>query len=476
MAGAAMLRTLGRVALVGACAGVGLGVGLGADWSAMAQNSTATTANAPPRLVFDVSTTLDADSNRNLSRVAPDKSLRFGTQIGFAFDSRTRLDQLQISGSGLFRENFRGLATGSGLQQPRLRFAYARDTGNAKLSVTASRSQSDVDGFDTALLPDGTLATGIPRSGTVTDQVLGLSLQTGVNDPVGFILSVSESRRDYSQTTDPAVFDTARQSLSFTTRLTVSPQTRVDLVLATAETEDDNLTQTNRRDRSVSVRLDQALSPILTLQTAVGYSQNTRDALVLGLPVRQQSEGLFGQVGFSLQRPNGTASVSLDSARDVSGVRNTFSVGRNLDLAGGGELAADLGLTARSGGDADLVGSLRYLHPLPTGQITASLDRSVTLDAANADVTATRLALSYTYEITEISQLSFSADYSETSSAAIGGTDTTRTALRATYTRDLTPDWQLDTGVHYRELRDNAGRASSNSVFVTVRRSFIALP
>lgn len=439
-------------------------------WLAMAQTA------PPPKLVFDVATTLDADSNRSLNRVDPDSSLRLDTRLGFAFDSRTRTDQLQFSGSGLLRLDSGGASLGSGLQEPRLRFAYARDTGNAKLSATASYSQLDVNGFDALLLPDGTLGSDIARNGTVTDSALGLSLQTGVNDPIGFILSANASRRDYSQTTDPDVYDSRRQALDFTTRLTLSPLTRIDLNFGYAEARDETVARATRTDRSGSIRLDQALSPILNLQSEIGYSRNQRDSTVLGLPVAETSEGLFGQVGLSLKQPNGTASVTLSSARDVGGLRNTLRFGRDLDLPRGGKLAVDLGVSAREGDDAALVGSLRYSEPLPSGQIEARLDRSVTLDANNDDVTATRLGLTYSHEINALSRLSLSADIGRTSTDGAAANTTTRSAFRASYTRDLTQDWSLETGYQYRDRSDDGGRADSNSVFVTVKRKFTAWP
>ncbi len=469
----AIARRPGRTAAAGSglAGAAGLVAALVTGWPALAQD-------APPRLAFDVSTTFNADSNRTLSVTAPQADARLDTRLGFTFDSRTRTDQLQLSASGLLRLTTQqtGTTTQSGLQDPRLRFAYARDTGNARLSANASFTVADVNLNDVFLLPDGTLGGTIPRAGSVTNSAAGLSVQTGVNDPIGFLLTASASSRAYSDTTDPNVFDSRRASLRFTTRLTPSPRTRIDLNLAYALSEDDNATGVRRNDRSVSVRLDQALSPLLTLQTEIGYSQNTRDETILGLPVRTEAQGLFGQIGLSLQRPNGTVSLTFASQRDTVGPRNSLRLGRSLDLASGGTLAAEVGLTGRPGGQTYVIGSLRYSDPLPTGRIEARVERSVTLDANNADVTATRVGVSYAHEINDLSRFNLSADFGQTSTAAAVPNDVTSRSFRATYSRALTPDWNLETGYQYRDRQDNAGLASSNSVFLTVGRRFTAWP
>lgn len=467
----------GTAGLLGRTAAAGAGfVGLVVAWAAFAQGRDSGRDAAPPRLVFDLSSTLRADSNRSLDAADPDPGARLDTRLGFTLDTRTRTDRLLVSGSALLRLSSgeeTASDTGSGLQEPRLRLAYDRDTGNAKLSLSASYALSDVNLTDTLFLPDGSPGERVARDGTVADSALTFSLHTGVNDPLGFILSASASRRDYEETSDPDVSDSRRRALDLTARLTLSPDTRIDLNLGYRHSEDDNATLTRRTDRSVSLRLGRALSPVASLQAEIGYSRNRRDQVVLGLPVTETADGAFGLVGLSLARPNGTASVTLSSQRDIEGLRNSLRFGRSLELARGGELAADIGISARPGGDPQLVGSLRYAEPLPSGRIEARLERSVSLDADGEDVTATRLALAWNHELTAVSRLGLSADYSRSSADA----DTvTRRSLRASWSRELTPDWSLEAGIQYRDREDDAGTARSSAVFVTIGRRFVGWP
>ena len=492
--------------------------------SQIAGSQTARDRNAPPRLVFSVSSTLGGDSNRSLRRSDPKASARLDTSVGLAFDSRTRIEQLQLSATGLLRFSKgddgartgtlatagpnagrgrgRDPATGSGFREPRLRFAYGRDTGNANLSATGSYTRSEVSLTDGALLlPDGTLADRIARDGTTSTTALGLAIQTGVNDPIGFLLSGNATKRSYSDTTDPNVFDTTRRSFSFTTRLTPDALTRIDLGLGYDRRDDTSVaglvpqvlpgplggapfvpgpplgtaTGNDRTDERASVTVTRALTPILTLDASLGYSRDRSDRSLRGQPDLRRSSGLFGQVGLDLARPNGTASARFATQRDSIGVRHTLSVGRSLETARGGTLGADLGASARPGGGTPkLIGTLRFAEPLPTGSVEARLDRSVQLDSNDQDVTPTRLALSLGHDITDLSRLTFGTDYSRVDAPTTGVVS--RRTLRAAYARDLTRDWSLETGYQYRDLKDSNGRARSNSVFVTIGRKITLWP
>ena len=318
----------------------------------------------------------------------------------------------------------------------------------------------------------------VPVTGTVSDTSIAGKIQTGVRDPIGFILSASEYRRNYSAQTDTGVYDSRRQALSFTTRLTPSERTVIDLNVRENREDNDNVLATQRRSRNASVGLRQDVSAILSLQAELGYGWNTTDQTVFGLPFTRRSDGVYGQAAFSLDRPNGNASLIVSADRDSEGVRNALRVGRSFTLPGGDRFDGDLGVSARSGGSARLVGSMRYAKALPTGRLEARFDRGVSLNANNVDVASTLVGLTLSHEISAVSDLSVRADYSRTDGGTLGGVTNaaSRQAIRASYTRDLTRDWSLETGYQYRHLKDGSSRsASSNSVFLTIGRTFVAL-
>ena len=527
MSPGAVRRHLGRTA----CAGVA-GAGVVVACAAFAQSSG---GDAPPRLTLKLSSTLSADSNRSLSAANPDPGGRLDTNLGFRFDTRSRVDRLQVYADSIYRF---GTATtnsqiGNGLQQPKLRFGYARNTGNANLSLIASYQRSDVNRFLTQTLPGstalspavnpaltGALATDplvtdplandplaidplapatlvpgqpassalitdlpgvgsqVPVTGTVADTSVAGTLQTGVHDPIGFILSASKYRRHYSAQTDSSVYDTRRQALSFTTRLSPSALTAIDLNVRENREENDNILATQRRSRNASVGLRQAVSPVLSLQAELGYGWNTTDQTVFGRQRSRRSDGIFGQAAFSLDRPNGSASLILSADRDSQGSRNSVRVGRIFTLPGGDRFDGDLGLSARSGGSPQLVGGVRYAKALPAGRIEARFNRGISLNANDVNVASTLVGLTISHEISAVSDLELRADYSRTNGGTVGGVTNTasRQSLRASYVRDLTPDWSLETGYQYRRLNDGASRtANSNSVFLTIGRSFVAL-
>ena len=177
------------------------------------------------------------------------------------------------------------------------------------------------------------------------------------------------------------------------------------------------------------------------------------------------------------QEPLKAAFMYVGPVGDL-GWSNALRVGRSFTLPGGDRFDGDLGVSARSGGSARLVGSMRYAKALPTGRLEARFDRGVSLNANNVDVASTLVGLTLSHEISAVSDLSVRADYSRTDGGTLGGVTNaaSRQAIRASYSRDLTRDWSLETGYQYRHLRDGSSRsASSNSVFLTIGRTFVAL-
>ena len=239
---------------------------------------------------------------------------------------------------------------------------------------------------------------------------------------------------------------------------------------------DSNVLATRRRTTGVGVTLRRDLSPALNLEATVGYSRAETTQTTLAAP--QVSAGATGAVSLTRTLPNGTASVSLSADRDSVGIRNTLSFGRALKTARGDTLAAELGLAARPGHDPQVVGTLRYDAKLPDAGFTASLDRSVSLNADNVDVAYTHVGLGYTHAVTALADLGLSLDWSRAGGAGFGtyaGTD--RKTLSVTYSHDLPRDWRFTAGYQYR--RQNAsgtGAANSGTAFVTLGRDFTLWP
>lgn len=432
----------------------------------------ALTQDLPPRLVLNLGSSLTYDDNPDLSPAGSDPRLAFDTTLGLTLNSTTRDQSFALGLTGLARLDSAGLD----LRDPAATLAYGRTGADSRLSVNLAYRQSDVDLFEPLSEAEGGLAgDGLATTGTVTSQSARLSFATGLKAPLGLDLAANVSARDYSETTDPDVFDSTSQSLTLGVHLRLPAAGReISLTASRSASDYDDIFQTSRTGSTLSLSLSQSLRPDLTLQATLG--QGDAASRIFGV-VTSQSSGLTGSLGLQATLANGTAGVSLDLARDAVGPRQTLNLTRSLDLPKG-TLAAELGLTSRAGQEGQIVGRLSYGIDLPTDSFTVSLSRAVALNTSNQDVANTRLGVDYQHDITAQSRLGLSFDLADTGSGGSAGVaGSLRQTVTASYAQDLAADWQLTAGYTFRSLdTSTADRASGNSVFLTISRKFTLRP
>ena len=432
----------------------------------------------PPRLVFDLGSSLSYDDNPDLSPTGSDPRLAFDTRLGLTMNNSTPDQTFSAAIKGLARLEGAGLT----LRDPSATLAYGLVRADSRLSVNLAYQQSDADLFEPQPQADGTLSPTdfLATDGTITSQSAGLSFATGLQGPLGFDLSVGVSGRDYSDTTDPAVYDSTSQNLSLGLRLRMPDAAReIGLTASRSASDYDDIFQTSRQSQDLTLSFAQGLRADLSLQASLG--QGTASSRQGGV-VSSQSSGLTGSIGLQATLPNGTASVSLSSARDAVGPRETLRLTRNLDLPTGA-LGAELALTARAGQEGQIVGRLTYGIERPTDRFDVSLSRQITLNTSNQDVANTVLGLDYRHQITEQSSLGLSLDLTDTRSGSGGSGGSTgvagslRQTVTASYAQDLAADWQLTAGYQFRSLDSStADRADANSVYLTISRKFTLRP
>lgn len=424
--------------------------------------------DVPPRLVFDLASSLSYSDNPDLAATGSDPRLAFDTRLGLTLNSTTRDQSFVLGLNGLARLDSGGLT----LRDPAANLSYTRLGADSRLSLTLSHQQSAVDLAEPQ--DDDILAT----TGTLTRQSARLAFATGLTAPLGFDLAANLGARDYSDTTDPAVYDSTSRSLTLGAHLRLPDAGREISLTASRSTSDyDDIFQTTREGQDLSLSLSQTLRPGITLQAALGQSTASSRLDALGGLVTSQSSGLTGSLGLQATLANGTAGVSLASARDAVGPRETLTLTRNLDLPTGA-LGVRLGLSGRAGQEAQLVGALSYGIDLPTDSFDISLSRGITLNSSNQDVANTVLGLDYQHQITEQARLGLSFDLADIASGGSAGVaGSLRQTLTASYTQDLAADWQLTTGYTLRSL-DTAttARATDNSVYLTLSRKFTLRP
>ncbi|RKF12383.1 hypothetical protein D6850_18090 [Roseovarius spongiae] len=434
-----------------------------------------------PVLTFGISSTLSATDNYNLDPNNGESATLFDSRLSFGYVNRRANDALSLDLSGVLRANEPPGGSNT-FDDRRARIGYERQGVNSALSFGADYSLSSVaardpfdDGFFDDDLPD---ETDFSRDRGDEKRISArFGFETGLNDPIGFILEGRYQERSFTGTTDPDLYDTETFSVSGTTRFTLSPLTQTRLVLRYEDYSAADGPRTDRRTSSVNLGLTQALSKVDTLDVLIGFQKIETDETIGGLRRSDTDTGLTGSVAFTRELARGTLGTTFDLSESVNGTTATWLVSRALPLPRGA-IEVSLGAASDVSDTIRPVGSVEFTHQMKRSTLTASLERQVQTSSRSNELRITQASLGYTYEINSLSDLEFSANFAEFARA--GGpavNDTTRADLRAAYHRDLTRNWQFSTGYEYRVRdEDGVGSATSNRVFLTLERDFVLRP
>lgn len=428
-------------------------------------------AQGTPSLTFGVSTDLRAHDNRDLDPVSAGSTIRSDTRLSFGLLSETPLSTLSLTASGVVRaENAPDTGFASGFENPGLDLSYTRDGANAAFSFDASFDRTEVDGF--TLLDDEEFSETdlILDTGTRDSYRIGTMLEIGTQAPLGFILELERSGTIYSGTTDPGLYDRTTDSATATAVLRFSPVTegRVSLDLDHYSAED--AVMTTRDTRALQFGITQDLSETTVLEASLG-----------GREIDDSVDGVTrgAEAGMTLthELPLGSIAVSLDSNLTTAGRRNTLEVRRSFTFPAG-TFEIRLGSVDGEGSDPQVIGGLTYSRALPTGEITASLSRNVSVNVESEVQQTTRASLGFSHELNAISSVVFNLDYTEVGDSGGGAiTGSERGTFSATYRHALTEDWNLSAGYQRRYLSESGSSdAWDNVVFLTLDRKFTLLP
>lgn len=398
----------------------GLGAALLTTSAALAQD-----ADGGLRLVFGIEQSLEVGRNVSLAVPAEGSSTVAATTLSFGLLSSTPLDRLEFTASAaLLVENGPDTdGTETDFGRPTLGFSYTREIPNALFGFDLRYVSDDVDRLADDLADADAVGTETRYGGT-------LRFETGRTRPASFFLEAAYDVIEYEDTVDPDLIDTTTTGLTTGTRL--------------------------------------RFSEVLTGTLSLGFTREDED----GAP--DTTDTLTASFGLERALANGSASLALSQSSEDGGEdRTTLAIGRTLELPDGA-LSARLGISRSDLGGTDVVGGLDWIHRLPDGEITASLERSASYDADDGETTVdTAVSLGWMHEINAVSSIAFDLSWalSDAASERIEETE-----FGATYSTALTADWRLDSGLRY-SLRDDAdGRAESPLVFVSLGRSFTIRP
>ena len=439
----------------------------------------ATPARGGLQVDIGVSTKLTVDDNFQLQQTSAGTSTIWDNTLTFGLSNVTGVQDLSINGSGVLRYGDIPGRSLSGFEDPNLRLRYRLDGVNSQLTLTGRYRHVDREFLDPFQIEQEETNAGAFYSGggTMTIRNAGVSYVTGLNDPLTFTLSLSHDEKDYDAAALAAnarLFDTQNDDVNATVALKVSPITSLRFNAGYAHYTAEDTPQTGRTTIDYSIGVVQDINPVLVLDARLGVTEVETDTLT----GTTQRDGLTGAVTLTQTLANGTAYFAADSSVNQNGSRETFRFGRSLQLPLG-TFSGSIGATHAPSGNTYAVATLAYSRQLSSSNVSVSLNRGVNTNNSSEDVLDTRLTVAYGYDINNNSRLDFSVNWGRSESAGIGAAPTIdRTTLRAAYTHDLTQDWALTGGVLLRHRSDSSlpGDAQSNSVFVTLGRTFSFRP
>jgi len=448
-----------------------------------------------PVLTFGISSTLSATDNYDLRPDDAENAELFDTRLSLGYRNQRPLDTLSLDLSGVLRaiEPPRGANT---VDDRSARLGYQRRGANSALNFGANYNFSSVDARDPFDRNRFLLDEDLPEDedpvfeedpldetdltqdrGDVEEIGARFRFETGLNDPLGVVLSGDYRDRSFTDTTDPDLFDTETFTLSGTTRATLSPVTEARLVLNYRDYSADDTQRTDRQTSSVNLGLTQALSQVDTLDVSLGLQRIETERTTGSTRQSDTENGVIGSLSLSRELTRGTIGTTFNVNQSENGQTMTWQVNRALPLPRG-SLAFSVGATRDVANNIVPTGSLNFTHEMPRSTLTASLSQQVRTSDRSNELRSTQASVGYDYQINSLSSVGVSANFAEL--AQSGGpdlNDTTRSDLRATYRYALTRDWQLSTGYEYRiRDEDDIGEATSNRIFLTLQRSFSVRP
>ncbi|MCB2129765.1 MAG: hypothetical protein KDE03_11960 [Rhodobacteraceae bacterium] len=429
------------------------------------------------QLDLGVSSSLKSDDNFKLQVNSAGSSTIFDNKFTFGLSSVTATESFALTGSTVLRyADIPGRST-SGFEDPTIKLDYSRSAANSRMSMFLRYRHVDREFLDPFQVEQEEQQYGLltDDGGTLTQRGAGLTLQTGLNSPLGFSLALKHDDKAYANVTNPQLFDNRTSTADATVSMKVSPVTQLKLNYGLKDyNADEPGIQTHRVTTDYSVGVVQDIDQTLVLDARIGVTDVQTDTL-LGSTGRS---GTTGAVTLTKSLPNGSMFATVDTTLNQNGTRSSFRFGRDLTLPSG-KLSGSLGLTRTPGGKSNSIAALSYSLALKDSDVTVSLNRAVSTNSVNQDVLDTRINVTYGRNIDSLSRIGVTVNWGRSEGA--GGTaiaTVDRATLRATYSRSLTQDWDMTGGVELRRRTDSsvANDAQSNAIFLTLDRKFSFRP
>ena len=456
------------------CLMIGGAAALAISLPVLAQDSDETPSARNFFLTFGQS--FRATTNQALDADSEGVTYRSDTRLGFSADVVDPLNQLRFNTSTAYEiVRLPNEGTEAELAEPRLNLSYARTGPRSTLEAVANYRRDSirfvqpledfVDAEGVLVLPEDTF--DLEGTGQRTEYGASLRLELFRDAPLSATIALSTQQREYEDVSNPDLFDTSNDSLGVTFGARINPVSRATLGFAFSQYRADDVENTTRDRERITLGYSRQLSEVLSLSTSIGQSRiETEENGVV-----TETDGVVGDLEIVVDRPLGAITAGVNVTTDVNGRRFTGSLGRTLALPGA-SLSARIGATTIDGDEDgfETVAALSYAKELPTGNLSLSLNRSVSdIDDDEDQQIVTTIGAGYSYTINPVSSFDLQGTYANREENSLLN-------VNAGYRRTLTEDWSFRTGYRFIAQEDpGEDRADSHSVFFNIGRDF-ALP
>ena len=423
------------------------------------------TINSPKSGQLTFGTTLTLDNNSGLAAVSPGTTLDLSETLGFLFRSETSTQILEFSGSGgLGLTTVPGGGSTSSVTKPTGALRYTRNAANGDLNVDASYWTGDVNSTYDA---DPTSAVSlITDTGTLSRTRASFVGNIMTNAPLSFGINGSLDIKNYSGTTNPALFDETTQSLGATANMRLSPTTNGSISVTSTRYSSTDVSSTSYEALDLALGLSHDLACILSISGNIGY----QDKRTTASGATTLALGVVGGVNVTKALPNGSVFGSMNVDLSGPAAANVLTVGRVLDFPRG-TLSASVTADWLAGSPMRFLGAANYTQQTSDGSVSLDFSQSISTNNLNQDIRVSNLGVNYQKSINSVDGLNLALNLSR--SEDLGGVAPTygRATFSAAYSRALTPDWDLSVGYSRRQSSGSAvATATSDSLFLTLTR------
>ncbi|MGI9390670.1 MAG: hypothetical protein ACR2O1_11490, partial [Boseongicola sp.] len=424
------------------------------------------------RGVLSFSQGIEYSDNPSLATVSPGGEFLSVTGLSFSLSSETRAEKFSFNVGTSLEGNFDSSSVATDdfeFKDTDAAVAYEREGSNSNLTFRARYRETDIQDDFFGFFVDGVFdPDALIIDGGIRESFWAFGrFETGVEGPLGFVLSARHRITNYVGTTDPDLVDNDNTSIDATGRFRINPALSARAVAGYRRNDEEDLLSTSNRTKYIGVGVETETAGGLTYTGDITAEQT--ETYELGA-LTSDDEGIGIDLSATQERTDGSYGVDIGSHIDESGRRTTARVRRFYDLQNG-SLFLSLGVADQEGEDLEFTTRVSYLRDLQDKVIRADVIQSPSTSDGEAFLN-TAIRLNYMQEINSIS--SWDAGFTYGSANMFGEPDgDTRTAATFAYNRDLTEEWNLRAGIELIRIEDDGGAdRDSNTVFVSIGRDF----